>query len=687
MGFHPAFLRSLAPFLFGLALLGFANARTAAAQPALKKLPPPGIDVDRETRDALLDRIKSLGQTLTQAVGESDDDRWRTDVDVLLRAVYLAVTQNLFFKKGQLDDAQRLLDEAERRIGAARNGDRGLKLLGFDSDESEPQPLVGGFISGIDDSVQPFGIVVPANFSLDDSQPHRMDVWLHGRGDTKTEVPFLTERMNKPGLYTPPDTFVVHPFGRHCNAFKFAGETDVYEVMRHVESLFRVDHRKIAIRGFSMGGAGCWHLAVHDPARWFAANPGAGFVDTIEYQGWSEPPFAMTPSAKKLLHWYDVLPWTQNLVNTNTIAYSGEVDKQKKAADRVVARASKIGLQFPYVIGKKMGHKIDDDSQQQIEATIQQWANDPTPSPRKTIDFVTYTLRYSRCGWVNVTGMEEHWTAAAVKATLKDDESLQIATNNITHLEVDFSESGWPNRRGKVEIEIDGQTYSVSDSGNLRGFQCRLAKADDGEWTQRDRDDEELRKRPGMQGPIDDAFCDRFVFVLPSRPAKHGRVQRWIDRETAYARDRWARLMRGDVRVVLDRDLTEDQIETCHLICFGDFTSNRFLFNVSSALPIQWTRETLKVGEQSFDPVKHAPIFCYPNPVNPRRYLVVNSGMTFREFSNNSNSRQIAMLPDWAVVDVTEKNDSIYPGKIEAQGFFDESWSLPETKIPESLPE
>jgi hypothetical protein len=153
-------------------------------------------------------------------------------------------------------------------------------------------------------------------------------------------------------------------------------------------------------------------------------------------------------------------------------------------------------------------------------------------------------------------------------------------------------------------------------------------------------------------------------------------VQRWINREVEYFKSRWTRLMRGDLQVVLDRDLTEDQIKSCNLICFGDFSSNRFLFNIAERLPIEWSREKLVVGDRQFDPVKHAAAFCYPNPVNPARYVVVNSGMTFREFSNVSNSRQIAMLPDWAVLDVSADDDSIYAGEIAAQGFFDESWKL-----------
>ncbi|MCC9601340.1 hypothetical protein LOC67_12360 [Stieleria sp. JC731] len=652
------------------------------AEPKFKRLPPDGIEIDQSTHSALTQRLTRLQNKLDQAIANSKDAQlWQADVEVLLRSVRLALEQHLFFKASQTQDADKLLNEAERRIDAASAGTRGLELLGFDASKNDqPQPLVAGFVSRIDDSVQPFGIVVPAGYSDDQiDQPTRMDVWLHGRGDTKTEIPFLVERMTKVGQYAPEKTIVLHPFGRHCNAFKFAGETDVYESIEAAKRFATIDPDRISIRGFSMGGAGCWHMAVHDPSQWFAANPGAGFVDTIVYQGWQDKtPFPITPTMQKLLRWYDVLPWVGNLQGTNVIAYSGEIDKQKQAADRVVEKANELGFEFPYVIGAEMGHKIDPESATKIDNQLASWASSaskPSALPRPEIEFTTFTLRYSQADWVRVTGMREHWTEASVKASVDSDTgSIKAVTSGVTHLEFDFSKSGWSGPAGGVNLDIDGEKAVAVDTGNLRGFQCRLRKVGN-EWTL-DDDRDSLRKRPGMQGPIDDAFCERFVIVLPSRPARHGRVQRWIDRETEYLQQRWKRLMRGDVQVVTDRELTDDQIATCNLICFGDFTSNRYLFDVADQLPIKWTREKLVVGDQVYDPANYAPVLCCPNPLNPKRYLVINSGMTFREFSNASNSRQIAMLPDYAVIDVTEEDDSITTGSIVQQGFFDEQWKL-----------
>ncbi len=641
-----------------------------------KRLPPDGQTIDPTIRETLETRVEKLQHKINAlAEASKDAESWQPDVEVLVRAVRLALVQKLFFKQSETAIATSLLDETERRLQAVKHGDRNLILLGLQKNqEDKTQLLVGGFRSQIDDSIQPYGLVIPIGFQGSNT-PYRVDVWLHGRGDTKTEIPFIHERMTKVGRYSPESTIVLHPFGRHCNAFKFAGETDVYEALAHLGELVSIDKRQVSIRGFSMGGAGCWHFAVHDPGRWFAANPGAGFVDTIVYQGWTQQtPYPINTIRQKLMNWYDVLPWVSNLANTRTIPYSGEKDKQKQAADRVVAKTEKLGIEVPYVVGKNMGHKIDAESALTIEAKMDTWAKDPELSPRKTIDFTTYTLHYNTIDWIKISGLESHWSPSRIQAEIGNDGSIHVKTNGITRFEVDFCDSGWPETDQRVEVLLDGQTFQIDDWDEAPGVQCEFEKQKS--WRVVEQIDSTLRKRPGLQGPIDDAFCSRFLFVAPSRPAQHGTAQRWIDREFEYAKQRWSRLMRGKVNVVLDTQITEEQIRDCHLICFGDYSSNQYLQSISDRLPIQWTRNTLQVGSRTFQPDKHVAAFCFPNPRNPNRYVVVNSGMTFREFSNISNSRQIPMLADWTVLSVEPSDDGIFPGEIAAEGFFDESWSL-----------
>ena len=66
----------------------------------------------------------------------------------------------------------------------------------------------------------------------------------------------------------------------------------------------------------------------------------------------------------------------------------------------------------------------------------------------------------------------------------------------------------------------------------------------------------------------------------------------------------------------------------------------------------------------------------FPNPANPKRYIVINSGFTFREAHYLTNAQQTPKLPDWAVVDLSVPPSAYAPGKIAAAGFFGERWEL-----------
>ena len=83
------------------------------------------------------------------------------------------------------------------------------------------------------------------------------------------------------------------------------------------------------------------------------------------------------------------------------------------------------------------------------------------------------------------------------------------------------------------------------------------------------------------------------------------------------------------------------------------------------------------LGTQKVSSADHAPICIYPNPLNPQRYVVINSGFTFREGSAQTNSQQTPKLPDWAVIDLNTPPSAKWPGLVVDAGFFDERWQAP----------
>ena len=84
------------------------------------------------------------------------------------------------------------------------------------------------------------------------------------------------------------------------------------------------------------------------------------------------------------------------------------------------------------------------------------------------------------------------------------------------------------------------------------------------------------------------------------------------------------------------------------------------------------------VQGKSYDPSAFGLSMIYPNPLNPRRYVVINSGHTFHEADfKNSNSWLFPRLGDIAVQSIQKTSGGAYTESIRWAGFFDSQWRLP----------
>ena len=427
----------------------------------VRPIPPLGIDVPQETLERLAadcEKVRNAWQDVLQSArAKKSNNKWQRaandaavkeleslepEVLVFPRAVEMAIEFKQFHKPAEPENAAKLLDQAMQRIELAKQGKSWAEIVGC-NDGSTQQLIVGGYRSKIDGSYQPYSVVVPAGFTLGDSRARRLDLWFHGRGETLSEVNFLFNQQKNAGQYTPSDTFVLHPYGRYSNAFKFAGEIDVLESLAYVQSRLPVDPARIAVRGFSMGGAGCWQMAVHYADRFFAANPGAGFSETPEFLSFfqGEDAEGTAPEYQKTLwQWYDCPPWAANLNQCPTVVYSGEIDRQKQAADAMEVALEKVGIDMTHIVGPDTAHKIHADSKIDVESRMAALARAATAQVPNAIHFRTMTLRYHKMDWIDVQGLGRHWTPASVDAEI-DDHEIKIETDNVTRLLVALGQS------------------------------------------------------------------------------------------------------------------------------------------------------------------------------------------------------------------------------------------------------
>lgn len=636
--------------------------------------PPPGVPVPPAIRTELEAQSTQLREAIRelQEIYRSDSKRLElvNDVIVYYNAVHYALIHNQFYPDKNEDDFEIAFQQLKTGRDRAESLKRGkapwIRQTGL---------VVRGYRSRIDDSVQPYGLVIPDSFDFSSKESHRLDIWYHGRGNTLSELKFIHQRESEIGKLKTDQAIVLHPYGRYCNANKFAGEADTFEAIESVRKQYPIDPGRITVRGFSMGGAATWHMAAHHADKWAAAAPGAGFAESAIYAKVMEKDPKPAWYELALHNLYDATKYAANLAHCPTIAYSGSEDKQKQAADIMAEYMEAEGLELPHVIGDGMGHKYDDLSLEIINRTLDEWAGKSKDGLPRKINFVTYTLRYNTMHWLTIDALEEHWKEARVTGEVLDGSKLRLTTNNVTALTINFP-IGNPLLRspGVVSIQVD-QTRLKAPGIRRNGSWTLSLVLKNGTWmTPSEESTHTLTKRHGLQGPIDDAFMDSFIFVLPSGEESNPHLSDWVAAEAEDARVQWWRQFRGEARVKRDIHLTRADIENHHLVLWGDPSGNQILKRIQGSLPFTWNRETFSIHGQTYNTDKHLPVLIYPNPLNPKRYIVLNSGFTFSEFSGGTNSLQIPKLPDWAVLDMSVPRNKRHPGGVVDAGFFDEAW-------------
>jgi hypothetical protein len=288
---------------------------------------------------------------------------------------------------------------------------------------------------------------------------------------------------------------------------------------------------------------------------------------------------------------------------------------------------------------------------------LKEWGDKGQVSPDH-LRFVTWTTRYNRDYWLSVDGLGKTYDRAEVDA-IRTGGEYSIVTKNVTRLTL--RETG----RASA-MKIDGQMLAVKAQPEIV-----LEKAA-GVWKVAKSAAAGLHKIHALQGPIDDAFLDPFLLVRPTGTAWNAGVNQQALRSLARFEKLWARYFRGHAFVKDDKDVTGEDLAKYHVVLFGDPGSNSLIAKVVGKLPLKWSKQTVTMAGQNYPAQANFPAMIYPNPLNPLKYVVLNTGLTIAEKEYNGDYG-MPLWGDYAIVAVKEGSDV---PDLKAAGLFDEAWRV-----------
>lgn len=565
-----------------------------------------------------------------------------------------------FISQDVLNKCLPLLDDGLRRAGEIKAGSASWpKLKGR---------VNRAYRSIVDGTAQPYHLSIPATY--DPAKPTPLYLYLHGRSPHDPDLGHAwvggNDRAAEGGGGD--NAYIrVEAFGRGNSFFRWAAETDVFEVIASVSKRYNIDPNRILLAGFSMGGAGDWQIGLHN-ADWFCGLEIDGGVigNRLNFDG-------LTPVQKASESTYGILiDHALNIFNIPLVAYAGEHDAQLAASASMRGQLGREGYtiektgQYRYTgkdintlflanPGQGHSHATGDTARQIDEFTAANFARGRVVPDH--IRFVTYSTRYNRSHWVTVDGLQQHFERATVEAERDAAKTTYtIKTTNVARLLV-------ADTAAAREISIDGDILNVQSAAELL-----LVRAG-GHWqTSNPAAVTGLRKRHNLQGPINDAFFDSFLCVSPTGHANNAiAAERGQQEQDRFAKS-FAREYCGETRTKDDTAVTAADIAANNLVLFGDPGSNKLIAQIAAKLPIKWTKDSIIVGDKTYSAAEHLPVLIYPNPLNPNRYVVINTGLPARAGAT--------AYGDYAILKVSKRADGQLAAETADEGVFDESWQL-----------
>ena len=379
----------------------------------------------------------------------------------------------------------------------------------------EDQPRRVTFISGIDGSVQFFGLRQAMPLSADDP-PSAVVLSCHGAA---------VDARRQSASYSSKSWFHIvaptnrRPFGYDWEDF---GRMDAMEVLEIAQESLRYDPSRVYVTGHSMGGHGAWHLGVTYPDRFAAVGPSAGWLSRSSYgrrrrDETNESP--METLLRRCRKSGDTIALSANLKHHGVyILHGAEDDNVPVAQARTMAEVlGRFHHDWVYheEPGKRhwWGNDYGDGGAACVDwpFMFDMFARHALPpvSSVRDVEFITANPGVSsRCHWLAIEGQIRHLDIS--KAHIHAWPAKRMfkgTTENVAILRFDL---GHLHEKEPITVEIDGQ--SIPKIPFPEESETLYLGLENGQWCVIEKPNPK-HKGPHRYGGIKDELKHRFLLV------------------------------------------------------------------------------------------------------------------------------------------------------------------------------
>ena len=535
-----------------------------------------------------------------------------------------------------------------------------------------------GYRSEIDGSLQGYALFAPDSY--DGKTPFPLVINLHGYDPSFSswqENPFLPVFM--PHATAQERYIVANPFGRGNTMYQNIGENDVLQVLREVKRLYNIDENRVYLTGGSMGGAGTWHIGLSFPDQFAAIAP---IMGPTEFAFWNYPSTEqLSPVRKFILKQRSALSIAENALNFPMFCNHGVLDDIVPIGQsrKMVKRLNNLGYEIKYVEHPDAAHG---GFKPEMDYEIYDWFENlqRNPYPKRVV-YKAGSLKHAEAYWVKIDRFIDLLKFSTIDAEIISSNHIKVKTGNIAQFSLTFSNE-LINIKQPVKISINGKLYfqkkiPESKKLTLSAQISRQGRAID--WTEENPwEESELTKNYKLPGQIIDAYNSGFMLVYGTIGTEQQTVTN--KKEAESFEQQWRSWQHVTCRMKSDVEVTADDISNYSLILFGNSSCNAITKKVNNHLPIRFEQNSIIAGEKRFSGDEVGLAMIYPNPLNRKRYVVIQAGISWQ--GTSSIVKRIGSEFDYIIFDSRTMGINVLQGNLTINGtpllfgFFDQDWRL-----------